>query len=402
MRFQTTPNFSKTIRGRTGSDSIFSLSTTSRERSEGSGSSEITIDDLIFTSSSSASVFSEDVINTDSTRDLSFSSTNENILTVDKNGATNWVSDGSASVLVNDGIITRKIKASVSRLSGQTTNVPNRYASGTVGKALTDLADTLTNVSTDKAMFSNGNWNTNFFAYSERERLSCIAFKRNGSNTSFGRARTLITPRHMIGTEHTGYQLQVGDTITFLTSDNTEITKTVTGKATSAFGSGSDIAVYTLDSDVTGITPAKLLPSDFFSEVRTVNGTNVGVLKYINFNGKAPLFSTDKDSRLSIRYNSLVQNVWNDAFRTDSFLGDYNDFEESLISGDSGNPLFIILDNQLVLISCFTSETSNTNYGSSTKKAIINQLIIDADTNAGVSTGLTTTDIDLSSFNSYS
>ena len=73
-------------------------------------------------------------------------------------------------------------------------------------------------------------------------------------------------------------------------------------------------------------------------------------------------------------------------------------FHENKISGDSGNPAFIIVDGELVLMTVWTyggagGGTAVANYISG-----INTMIATADTQAGVSTNYTVTEADFSTF----
>ena len=72
----------------------------------------------------------------------------------------------------------------------------------------------------------------------------------------------------------------------------------------------------------------------------------------------------------------------------------YNDMAEDLASGDSGNPLFIIIDGEPVLITSFHTTSSSPAYNKHI--STINALIASVDSAEGISTGYTLTEKDLS------
>jgi hypothetical protein len=83
-------------------------------------------------------------------------------------------------------------------------------------------------------------------------------------------------------------------------------------------------------------------------------------------------------------------------------LPDRATFHESKISGDSGNPAFFIVNGELVLVTVWTSGGAGAGTIVSGHIAALNQMIIDSDAQAGVSTGYFVTEADFSAFPSYS
>ena len=76
------------------------------------------------------------------------------------------------------------------------------------------------------------------------------------------------------------------------------------------------------------------------------------------------------------------------------------DFSETIIAGDSGNPVFVLLDGELLLLSTFHAAQAGPFYGGLV--AELNAMIITLNTAQGVSTGYTVTEGDLSSYTDYS
>ena len=76
-------------------------------------------------------------------------------------------------------------------------------------------------------------------------------------------------------------------------------------------------------------------------------------------------------------------------------------FSEQVISGDSGNPSFLIVNDELVLVTVWTYGGAGSGTPVADFIADINTMIATADTQAGVSTGYTVTEADFSAFPTY-
>jgi hypothetical protein len=76
-------------------------------------------------------------------------------------------------------------------------------------------------------------------------------------------------------------------------------------------------------------------------------------------------------------------------------------FNESKISGDSGNPAFLIVNGELVLITVWTYGGPGSGTPVAEHIAALNQMIADADAQAGVSTGYTVTEADFSAWPNF-
>lgn len=189
---------------------------------------------------------------------------------------------------------------------------------------------------------------------------------RYASETGSG---CLITPRHMVFALHTG--IQVGDTIRFLTNANVVITRTVSSLLTVS----GDLQVGKLDSDLPStITPASVMPASF---------TN-----YLTFGTDPPIISADQEYKLLVMdwasYSAPT------ATHATSVSATRLPLTEAIVSGDSGNPNFILIDGQLVLLG--VHESANT-------FPLVSALI--TETNAALTTlggGYQLTQVSLSAF----
>jgi len=201
-------------------------------------------------------------------------------------------------------------------------------------------------------------------------------------NSSGGhkRAGTLVTPRHVIGAAH--YEYSVGAVVRFVEKDGTVHDRTVSGKARHPESRNyhPDLTIYTLDSDLPStIKPCYVMPSDYTSYL-------------VNEQVKTACLGLDQEEKaLIIDWNSGGR------MRTPT---DPNRliFHENKISGDSGNPAFLIVDRELVLVTVWTFGGAGSGTPIADYISDINTMISTADTQAGVSTNYTVTEADFSTF----
>jgi len=201
-------------------------------------------------------------------------------------------------------------------------------------------------------------------------------------NSSGGhkKAGTLVTPRHVIGAAH--YEYSVGAVVRFVEKDGTVHDRTVAGKARHPESTNyhPDLTIYTLDSDLPDtIKPCYVMPSDYATYLA-------------NEQVKTACLGLDQEEKaLIIDWNSGGR------MRTPT---DPNRliFHENKISGDSGNPAFLIVDEELVLMTVWTWGGAGAGTPIADYISDINTMISTADTQAGVSTNYTVTEADFSTF----
>jgi hypothetical protein len=160
---------------------------------------------------------------------------------------------------------------------------------------------------------------------------------------------TLISPRHVIYCKHASHYPIVGDTIRFVSESNQVITRTVTQVLTLNQSPSPDMVIIVLNSDATtengqpsGISFCKVLPINWYRYLPSMYGAK----------NSLPFIHHDQEQKsLIYLWNSSVD-LNNNSFII-SFPSDANqlNFNEPLIIGDSGNPQFVIINNQMVLLS---------------------------------------------------
>jgi hypothetical protein len=243
---------------------------------------------------------------------------------------------------------------------------------------------------------TNGIYTRNPDCWAADIDLTCVSpWNSRGGNKQAG---TLITPRHCILAAH--YNLKTGDSIRFVTKDNLTIRrKIIAHKVNTDFTTNKpDIEIITLDSDVpSSITPCQFLPSNYKS--------------YISNDGDGlPVLYTDQEEK------ALVADIWsinsNKSFDLQvPVSGNRLALNESVITGDSGNPIFLILNGRPVIIGCFTyggpgsgnalSHYANLPNGGAQPEQNINDLIVATDALTGINTGYRISYFDFSTTSSH-
>jgi hypothetical protein len=231
--------------------------------------------------------------------------------------------------------------------------------------------------------------------------LTCISpWNTTGSNT---RAGTLISPSHLVFATH--YEINIGDKIRFITSNNVVVERTLIDKIV-CFG---DASLGLLNADVPNdISFAKLLPSNWFTYLPTIyRNSNTSTIY------KLPILSLDQEEKALVKelvyFNSSNNSVITENPRqnyidpNNNYYNTYPNralFNESIISGDSGNPSFLIINNQLVLITTWLGPDSGPFYSNFINVLNTNMNLLWTRNNRS-GNSYTVTTIDLSSFTSY-
>ena len=193
--------------------------------------------------------------------------------------------------------------------------------------------------------------------------LSCFAVW--DSSAEHTRAGTAITPKHVIQGWH--WHNSVGQTIRFVSMGNQYYERTVSA-VTQVFVSGqpADVAVIQLASVLpSSITPAKRMPTDWADYIPT-SPTGSFTDRY-NY----PLLITDqyhraklmesKNDTFSFFQESYLRNSFAPEGNPPVFFSEterFHPFFRSIKSGDSSSPVFVKINDDLILTTVMTSEIS--------------------------------------------
>ena len=169
---------------------------------------------------------------------------------------------------------------------------------------------------------------------------------------------TLISPRHIVFATH--YQIPIGAKLRFVTKDNVVIEKTLVNKISPSYTNVyfPDITVGVLDSDVpSSISFAKILPDNWDLYLKT-------------FDINVPCLVLDQEEK------ALVSNVHSITPTYMNFVEPPNkSFFEKIIGGDSGNPAFLIVDDEPILLTIWTFGGAGSGTSIAGQKMAINRMM---------------------------
>lgn len=176
--------------------------------------------------------------------------------------------------------------------------------------------------------------NTNFWA--KGIDFSCVS-PWNSVGGSL-RAGTLISRRHIVFAAH--FQLQKGARMLFVDRAG-NVCPCYLGNTKDI--PGTDIMIGALETEVTpNISPAKLLPLDFHKYLPEFG---IG-MPIATFNRQEKLFLTEANA---IPYTRQSRGYIRSSITK---CKSFEKFRERIVVGDSGNPAFLLIGNEPVLLCC--------------------------------------------------
>lgn len=154
------------------------------------------------------------------------------------------------------------------------------------------------------------------------------------------RAGTLISKRHIVFAKH--FPLWKGVRILFVDNEGGVCPCHIDGTRAVE---GTDIMIGLLNAEVTpNIRPAKILPTD----AETYIGQGAG-LPVVTFNQREKLSITD----MSLIPTNTAKAKWQGSHIPTNEV--WKTFREKIVGGDSGNPAFLLIGDQPILLYCLKS-----------------------------------------------
>ncbi|MGE9267636.1 MAG: Ig-like domain-containing protein [Verrucomicrobiales bacterium] len=275
----------------------------------------------------------------DQSEAISYTSSAPSVATVSTGGLVSRVSAGKTTIEVQHGPV--QVNVPLWLTTATDSSEVRTYTSGVAGSARaateSELDDALdaTDPATDIRLYSAQDHATpaytrnasNWATAAGIDLTSVSPWNSTGGNK---RAGVAITPRHIVFAKH--YQIGTGATVRFITADNTVVERTLTAKESLA---DTDLTIGLLDSDLPAtITPCKVLPADWEDYFPTG-------LEHL------PALCLDQEEKALVTdcgytNGNLVMRVPTDATRLSYY--------EPKITGDSGNPAFLLLGGEAVLL----------------------------------------------------
>lgn len=221
--------------------------------------------------------------------------------------------------------------------------------------------------------------NTGCWAYPLGKELTCISpWNSHSLVESNTRSSTLITPQHILSAYHFP-PISAGNTIVFVTEDNQILKRYVVdhihfSEANNEYqftpNLSNDLVILLLDSPLPdSIKPCSILPSDYTKYLNLQKNSNidVGGSGYQHVSPEVCGLFLDKQKQALVGAMSFYLPLSNE-FKINGNMNirpslptGFNQslLYEIIIQGDSGSPLFLIIDGKLCLIAIFTSGSSN-------------------------------------------
>lgn len=308
-----------------------------------------------------------------------------------------WVyqADGTTTIALISS--TRTVNASVTTTHGTTSDLGRflQFADNSVGKNMSNTIDSAIagkSPSTTVPIYTTQNDNTQTYVRNVNHwtngvaDITCMAAWN--SSDGIKKAGTLIAPDIVAFATH--YQIPVGSAIRFVTNGNVVLNRTIV----SVKQAYADITIARLDSALPDtITPAKVLPKTWNDKLKIpiynalgVNNWPAAVCYKNQFNefhvGQIGWLSEPSFTNVYLQFPTDAQRLI---------------FNTAVILYDSGSPCFAIINNQLVLLTTWTSGGAGGGnfWGRPATYDAINAAI----TTLGSPYQLTP--VDLSGFNSY-
>jgi hypothetical protein len=296
-----------------------------------------------------------------------------------------WVGNGATQLNLATATSTYRTNVTNLTATGQTVDVWASNASGSLRAHAESSIDT--RIAGETASTSMPLWTTrtpgtstyvrNTSCWGSDIDLTPFAAYNSAAASGFENwaGLTLITPRHVIGAEHTNNPF-LGSTVHFVTASNVVCSRTIT--AVQRVGT-TDIRIGLLNADVdAGIAFARVLPANWESKLPSLGSRRVAVARITQLQklGVHDLYDLDDDA------NFMPP------------TGDRAAFHAAAVYGDSGSPLFLVVNDDMVLLGTLWSiaEAPSVTYHRTAINAAITAL-------GGGYTAVT--DADLSSFTTF-
>lgn len=299
-------------------------------------------------------------------------------------GRLTKVSDGICRVIARHPWLSRSVSLDMTRVNSNVYDELKEYASGSLANNITA---NMAAIATGKTAASKLVYTTQDHANSVYVRnptcwaasLNMTAISPWNSTGGIYRAGIAITPRNTFHATH--YLVPTGTTLRFVAADNTVVERTVTDYEIITT-EAADLQVTVLDTDLpASITPVKLLPANAFDYLPSFR---LWPLDLLALDGQ--------------EHALAMETYWDAGGQEQSLYArnstKYPALTESIIGGDSGNPICLVINSELVVVSHWSSSYRGGLYHLHLTE------IASALTSLGG--GYTLSTVDLSSFMDYS
>ena len=274
-------NSGKNISGGLVTDFSFSVADVARVIAGGS-SSNVTVNDQIFTRTSGATSYTDKRITVDpgtmpGGSTWTFASSDTSVATVDAYGFVKQQTNGVATISMTSGRSTKGQQFTFTTTGGATVQTFSSFVTGSLAKHIADtidgaLAGKSANTGTYNLYSTANDSTTNYVRNSSlwlgtNFDLSAVSVYNSAGS---GFQMTAITPWTLLGAKHVGSYNGTNTVFRFLGTDGQVVSRTL---AASADVGSTDIRLWKLSASLPStVVPAKLLPSNWNSYIKLNNG----------------------------------------------------------------------------------------------------------------------------------
>lgn len=322
---------------------------------------------------------------------ITWTSSNPSIATVDSQGLASYVSTGEATISATVAGQTQGATLSFYSQGAQNTDTLISYVIDSVSSNATLAVDSRLvgkSASTALAVFTTQNHATSSYVrnagcWAADLDLTSISPWNSSTANLFG--LVAIASDIVIGCAHAFPS--VGSTVRFIAADNSVVERTMISAVThpNFIPYYPDLRIGRLSSALPGtIGIAKILPASWQTKIPA-----------LGFGRTLPALCLDQEEKALVTDFVLAVGYANFSFPFLLNAEKRAEFYEDKVGGDSGNPAFLIINDELVLLTCWTFGGAGTGTFVSDHISAINTMI------SGLGSSSTLTQIDLSSFNTY-
>jgi hypothetical protein len=333
---------------------------------------------------------------------VSWASSNPSVASVNASGFVTHLTNGSTTITASSSTYSATLSLSLQSSGAGIVDTLTGWVSGSLAHHISANVDSRIagkTASTALPLFSSQNHttpaftrNTACWAHDLGTALASISPSNTSTNNLW--AGAAVSPRHVIFCAHAAPP--DGCVMRFVTTDNQVVTRTLMTKSGigASIGYGMpDVLVGVLDSDLPNTVPfAKVLPDNWASYLPSLTTMSV---KY-----GLPALCLDQEEKALVTDLHTLFGYGPVAFAYFSFPAGLNaakrgEFYEGKVGGDSGNPAYLIINGELVLICVWTFGGAGQGTNIQAWRSQVNATM----TNLGG--GYQLTNVDLSGFPTY-
>lgn len=294
---------------------------------------------------------------------IHFESRHPSIATVDSSGVVVSVANGDADIIVTVDAAKMRVRHSSVVVAGSSLLKWDRYADGTLGKAINQSISAVRTISNAKNVFTSSNHETGVYVRNPNlwasVNLSGWPVRNVTQNTS-RYLGCLVTRKHLIQAWHA--RSAKGSILRFVSPSNEVVERKIVDSVRVA---QTDLALVTLEDDVPeGIAAYRVFPPNFTEKIKVVNLPIIAgdqSLQVVARIAHHIAMKSSEDDSLGGHIAHTLASDW-------SYGPTYPELvpvTETIISGDSGSPLWVILHGELIAIGTHTTSLSCASIGHS-------------------------------------